>query len=303
MSPDKVRVDLSAVGETLLWNLYQRAAEAARPRPVLPDPLAVDVVRRIDYPFAERFGSGRLGQWQALRAACFDREVRSYLARHPGGTVVALGEGLETQLWRVDDGLVRWITVDVPEVVALRERLLPGGDARHRTVAGSALDDAWVAAAQEQAGDGPVLVTAQGLLMYLRPEQVHHLVGRVAAAFPGGTLVLDGVPPWFSARTLRGEMRTAQGYQAPPMPWALDAAEVARLRAIPGVAAVTELRRPRGRGVLHGLVLPLLGRVPLLRRSGLTGLPVLRLDLATRASSCPHRPGRSSGSPGAGPAS
>jgi O-methyltransferase involved in polyketide biosynthesis len=33
----------------------------------------------------------------------FDREVRRFLAAHPGGTVVALGEGLETQFWRVDN--------------------------------------------------------------------------------------------------------------------------------------------------------------------------------------------------------
>ena len=28
--------------------------------------------------------------------------------------MVALGEGLETQFWRVDNGRVRWLTVDCP---------------------------------------------------------------------------------------------------------------------------------------------------------------------------------------------
>src|SRR4051812_8934643 len=103
----------------MLWTLWQRAVEAERPDTVLPDPLAADLVRRIDHPFAQRFGTA-FGQWQALRARCFDEEIRRFQRSVPGGTVVALGEGLETQFWRVDDGLVRWVTVEVPEAVALR---------------------------------------------------------------------------------------------------------------------------------------------------------------------------------------
>ena len=42
--------------ETLLWTLYHRAEEARRPDAVLQDPLAVELVDRIDYPFDARFG-------------------------------------------------------------------------------------------------------------------------------------------------------------------------------------------------------------------------------------------------------
>ena len=100
---ERVRVELGAVPETALWTLYNRAAEAARPDAVIDDPLAVELVGRIDFPFAERFGPPRLGQWQALRARCFDRALARFLDAHPGATVVALGEGLETQFWRVGE--------------------------------------------------------------------------------------------------------------------------------------------------------------------------------------------------------
>jgi hypothetical protein len=69
----------------------------------------------IDYPFAERFdGHGFLAQGQALRVQRFDTEVRRFVAANPDGTVVALGEGLETQFWRVDNGRVHWVTVELP---------------------------------------------------------------------------------------------------------------------------------------------------------------------------------------------
>jgi hypothetical protein len=55
-------------------------------------------------------------------------------------------------------------------------------------------------------------------------------------------------------------------YQAPPWDWALDGAEERRLRALPGVAELETLRLPRGRGAVHGALLPLAGAVPGVRR-------------------------------------
>jgi O-methyltransferase involved in polyketide biosynthesis len=258
-----VRPALASVPETLLWTLWHRALEARRPDAVLHDPWAVELVERLDYPFAARFGTGGMGlaQGQALRAACFDRVIRGFARAHPGGTVVSLGEGLETQSARVDDGRLRWLGVELPEVAELRLRLLPDGP-RRRTFAGSVLDDAWLEAVDPSAG---VLVSAQGLLMYLRPADVHALVDRIAARFPGGGLLFDTVPRWFSARTVAGRMRTAQGYAPPPMPWGMDGRELGAFRA--AHPALTELRRlplPRGRGPVFGLLVPLSARLPVL---------------------------------------
>jgi O-methyltransferase involved in polyketide biosynthesis len=169
---EKVAVALERVPETLLWTLYHRAVEARRPDAVLHDPMAVELVDRIDFPFRERFGTGEdFSQWQALRARCFDDALRRFIAAHPTGTVVALGEGLETQFWRVDDGSFRWLTIDLPEVIALRQKLLPESD-RLRAVGTSALDPGWMDEVDDYAG---VLITAQGLLMYLEPEEVRRL--------------------------------------------------------------------------------------------------------------------------------
>ncbi|WP_380283245.1 class I SAM-dependent methyltransferase [Kitasatospora purpeofusca] len=247
------RPELAAVPETALWTLWQRAVEARRPDAVLHDPKAVDLVERIDYPFAERFGtSGFQSQLQALRVACFDREVADFLAREPRGTVVCLGEGLETQYWRVDNGRARWLTVDLPEMIALRERLLPPGP-RQRYLAADATDLVW---ADEVDRDRAVLVTAQGLCMYLPPARVKALIAGCADRFPGGSMVVDAVPRWFARFTASGKMRTA-AYQVPAMRWAMDAGERDKLRtASPAVTAVRDVRPTDGRGLL-GALLPL----------------------------------------------
>jgi O-methyltransferase involved in polyketide biosynthesis len=184
------------------------------------------------------------------------------MAANPDGTIVALGEGLETQFWRVDNGRVQWLTVDVPETIALRERLLPR-EGRQRAYAGSALDDGWL---DELDPAGGVLLTAQGLLMYFQREDVHGLIARCAARLPGAALVFDAVPDWLSRRTRSRPLKTAEGYQPPPWLWGMDPSEERALAALAGVAELRALRVPHGRGVVHGLALPLLARVDAARR-------------------------------------
>src|SRR3954449_10362446 len=206
MTGMSVAVELSGVPETLLWTLYHRAEEARRPDAVLAEPSAGELVDRLDYTFARFGATAWRARWQALRALRFDIEVRRFLAARPGATVVALGEGLETQFWRVDDGRVRWVTVELPEVVSAVGGLLPASD-RRRVIASSALDAAWL---DEVAGPD-VMVTAQGLLMYLDRGDADSLIARIAARLPGGAMVFDTVPFWASKATTAGKMETAEG--------------------------------------------------------------------------------------------
>jgi O-methyltransferase involved in polyketide biosynthesis len=257
--PHVAGVQLEGVSETTLWTLYRRAAEAARPDTVLHDPMAVELIEKIDFPFEDRFGaSPGWSQWQALRARTFDREVRRFLHDHPGGTVVALGEGLETQYWRVNNGSVRWVSVDLPAVIDLRRRLLPEAP-RMELVASSVVDGAW-----HDAIDGPdgVLVTAQGLLMYLRPDEVHDLVAACARRVRSGALLFDAVPRWLSERTQREPLGRAGGYRPPEWTWGLDGDEARRIQAVRGVAELRRLRLPRGRGPFFRYAAPLLASAP-----------------------------------------
>ena len=102
--------------------------------------------------------------------------------------MVALGEGLETQFWRLDNGRMRWLSVDLP--AALDLRVLPEGP-RQRSYAGSALDLGWLDQLDPAA---PVLVTAQGLLVYFQRNEVYELIAAIAERLPGWFFVFDVVP-------------------------------------------------------------------------------------------------------------
>jgi hypothetical protein len=113
---------------------------------------------------------------------------------------------------------------------------------------------------------GPTLVTAQGLLMYLRREEVDAIVLRLGEA-PAGDFVFDAMPPWLVERSRSGKLARPGGYDPPPWHWALDDAEARRLASLP--PRITEVRAlpfPRGRGPAFGFLLPLLRRVESTRR-------------------------------------
>ena len=250
----RIKPELAGVPETALWTLWFRSIAAGGPEPILLDPMAVELVKRIDYPFEERFGRQfpAHAQVQALRVLTFDREVKGF------AQVVALGEGLETEFWRVDDGRVRWLTVDMPEMISLREELLPHHE-RIRTFAGSALDPAWMDHVDARSN---VVITAQGLLMYLQPEQVHDLIVRCARHFPGGAMVFDAVPPWMAGVIRKGTV----GFTPPPLPWTLDPGRLQELKRLdPAIARVDDVKPVRGTG-LGGVLARVVRYVPVLRR-------------------------------------
>ncbi len=234
---------LSGVPETMLWSLHHRACEAGRDDGVLKDPDAVRIRGAIDYDFERHFGkpSGSL----AARAARIDIALRQWLIQNPEGCVVSLGEGLETQGARVDNGRMTWLTVDLPHAITLRERFIRPTD-RFRHLAASALSPGWMDEVDAAAG---VCIVAQGLLMYFTPGQVAQLFQSVAEKFPGAMMVFDTVPRWFSRLTMAGLQQTPH-YRLPQMPWGVDRDEIEAIlrRWHPLVSRIEFLpyRAPRG---------------------------------------------------------
>lgn len=252
------RVDagmLTDVSETALLTLYGRAHQARHSRAILYDPMAIRLVDAIDFDF-EKFG--RKGQEMGLRSLAFDRATAAYLYRHPSATVVALAEGLQTSFWRLDDAMpnprFRWLSVDLEPVIALRRQLLPESP-RITHLAQSALDHSWMD--RVDATDG-VFITAEGLLMYLQPEEAMGLITACARRFPGGQMVFD-LPPVLVKKMAPKGLRSSRRYRVPPMPFSLTPAELAGLAdTVPGIRAVHDLPMPSGRGIFFGRIFPAL---------------------------------------------
>ncbi|HEX9176684.1 class I SAM-dependent methyltransferase [Mycobacterium sp.] len=250
---------LTGVSETALLTLNVRAREARRPDAIIEDPMAIKLVDSIDYDFAKFGPSNR--QDVAVRALAFDHNARRYLAAHPHATVVALAEGLQTSFWRLDEpgDQFHWLTVDLPRIIELRRRLLPRSP-RISERAQSALDFSWMDDVDPAQG---VFVTAEGLLMYLQPDEAMGLIRECARRFAGGQMMFD-LPPRWAAALARHGFRASLRYKVPPMPFSLSLAEIADLvNTVPGIRAVHDMPLPRGRGPVFNLLLWTIQRLPL----------------------------------------
>jgi O-methyltransferase involved in polyketide biosynthesis len=250
---------LNGVPETMLWSLYHRAVESRRSDAVLYDPDGIRIMEALDYDFAGHFGVP--GGSLAARAAMIDRTIADWLDLHPDGLVISLGEGLETQARRVDNGKMRWLSVDLPEAIRLREAFLPPTD-RFRHLAMSALDTDWMAMVDPS---GPLFIVAQGLFMYLEPDAVSGLLRRMAACLPGARLIFDTIPPWLSRLTLLGLNQTSI-YRLPQMPWGIarDDIEPTLRRWCPSLGPVEMLSYTMPRS-MPSVLIELIAAAPFLR--------------------------------------
>jgi O-methyltransferase involved in polyketide biosynthesis len=185
-----VKIKLNDNETTLLLPLLGRAMESRKADPIFFDPLAADIIEKIDYDFDRLQGQiteySRLS-W-AVRALRFKNIAAEFINVHPEATVVNLGAGLDTTFYMVDNGRIDWINVDSEEVNKLRVALLPVNQ-RVRNINGSVLDPRIL--------DGiiapHVLFMASGLLIYLAEDEIKQLFRGLADKFPSSTIAFDRI--------------------------------------------------------------------------------------------------------------
>ncbi|MGZ4863746.1 MAG: class I SAM-dependent methyltransferase [Halobacteriota archaeon] len=183
-------IELTGVEKTLFIPLWCRAKASKKYPALLYDPKAVELLETIDYDFssiAEKFDSVyKLST--VVRAKHLDDETRAYIAEHPRATVINLGAGLDTGFYRVDNGLIQWYDLDLPNVVALRQKLIPETGRTHY-IAKSLFDMSWCDEIKHP-NDGMFIVSAT-VLTYFEEAQVRRFFSSLADALPEAEMVFN----------------------------------------------------------------------------------------------------------------
>ncbi|PXX99623.1 class I SAM-dependent methyltransferase [Halomonas sp. LBP4] len=183
------KITLSGKQETFLITLYAKAMESRMPDSLLKDEFAANTIRRIDYDFAKLNVPHDPMIGLALRAKIFDDWTREFIDHTPVATVLHLGCGLDSRVFRLEPPTsVRWFDVDFPKVIELRRRLYPERDGCH-LIGASVTDPDWL---RDVPADQPAMVIAEGLLPYLRKHEVLRLLDTLTESFPSGELAFDG---------------------------------------------------------------------------------------------------------------
>ena len=189
----KTHIERNTVQETLVIPLYGRKLCTEQFPRLFRDDKAVELIGRIDYDFsalaaksksfAHRFGALEV----AMRENDLMAEAKDYLKTHPKATIVNLGCGLDQTAENCDNGLCGIVNLDLPDVIEVRNRLLPDGG-RVKNVAADLNDFSWFDKIDAENG---VCFLAAGVFYYFKTEDIRKLFTAMAKRFPGGRLVFD----------------------------------------------------------------------------------------------------------------
>jgi O-methyltransferase involved in polyketide biosynthesis len=212
----KASVDLSGAAQTMLTTLYLKALDADFRRPVLGDIYARDAIDRLDYDWSQIGITHRWAPLITVRSAQYDIWAAQFLAVHPHSTVIHLGCGLDSRVFRLNPGPeVDWYDVDYPAVIALRENIYPPRSDYH-LISTSATDPSWL---DQIPSDRPALLLAEGISMYLTQHDGVALLQRFVDRFPTGELQIDFYN-WFGIRTQK--MQTLVRRSGSTLFWAVN---------------------------------------------------------------------------------
>ena len=191
----KYPIEKNTVQETLVIPLYGRKMCSELFPALYHDETAIRLMDAVDYDFSAlaaktrgvlyRFGFLEVAMRQNDLAA----EVREYLKEHPRATVVNLGCGLDDTGRASDNGQCRICNLDFPDVIAMRDVLLPAGE-REKNIGCDLNDTTWFCKIDFDPANGVVFFAA-GVFYYFLTEQFQTLVQAMAQAFPGGRRVFD----------------------------------------------------------------------------------------------------------------
>ena len=189
------KIRKNSLQETLIIPLYARWLCSQKFPGLFQDKTAGELIKKVDYDFSslEKQSESIMYSFGALEVAMRQNdlawEIRDYLHHHPKAAVINLGCGLDNTGKLCDNGQCHIWNIDLPDVIELRDQLLPAGE-REKNLAFDLTNPNWMKALRFEPENGAVIFAA-GVFYYFTTQQVQQVVTDMAKSFPGGRLVFD----------------------------------------------------------------------------------------------------------------
>ncbi len=180
-----MELQLGDVQQTALIPLAIKANETRGKKRII-DPKAVEIIEALGIdtkPYDKHLSHGGV----VARTIMIDKTVKKLLEKYPDANVINLGCGFDDRFSRVDNGILHWYDVDLPDSIAARAKAFPEQE-RVTMVVGDALDTAWTAGIDR---DKVAIVIAEGFFMYFTQEETKTILDNLTASFPRGFLLAE----------------------------------------------------------------------------------------------------------------
>ena len=184
----KEDLNLGSVQRTMFITMMARARETMRQNGVVHDENAVEMYEKIKDIFPTDKGDWKSETGVVVRTVILDDYIKSFISKNPNAVCINIGAGLDTRFFRVNNGKIKWYDIDLPEVIEVREKLVPQNPQK-QSIGCDMLDESWTEKIDTEGR--PVLIVMEGLLMYFKEEDVKKVLDIMQRNFPSATLVLE----------------------------------------------------------------------------------------------------------------
>ncbi len=211
-----MKANLTGIPETLFVTLRARAAETKRPDAAVKDPYAVEILEQMEFDESPKNKVSSASQAGIIiRTFVFDKIVTEFILKNPQGVIVNLGCGLDARCKRLPLRGCRWFDIDVEESIEIRRHFFKESSSC-QMIARSMFDYTWMDAIPK---DRPVLIVAEGVMMFFPEKEIKALVCKLAELFPKVEIAFDTVSEWAVRNNNRHP--DIKKFNA-PMKWGID---------------------------------------------------------------------------------
>lgn len=197
------------VADTAFMVAAWRARETERPDALFQDPLASRLAGERGRNIIARLPKGAfVGGWSVIIRTCIiDDLIRAAIAEGVDA-VVNLGAGLDTRPYRMDlPPTLRWVEVDFPKVIELKEQTLADEKPRCRLERVradlGANDERERVLSNISATSSKILILTEGVIPYLSPDEVRLLARELRSR----SSYFQWITDYFSPETYRYRKR------------------------------------------------------------------------------------------------
>lgn len=178
---------MNNVNRTLYIPLYGKSYVSRRGI-ILSDPRAEEIWQAEGFSLRGKSRSKWLAFYMGMRSAVFDKWTANQLSGDNSTIVLHIGCGMDSRCQRVDipDGVL-WYDIDFPEVAAERRRYFSENEQYH-ILSADVRTGEWL---DTLPGERTAVVIMEGVSMYMSPEELTALLGRLTGHFASVRLLVD----------------------------------------------------------------------------------------------------------------
>lgn len=208
------------ISDTARWAAWFRAQETKRADALFRDPFAERLAGSQGADIANTLPEGNKHAWAwVARTYAFDALIGRCLAEG-ADMVLNLAAGLDARPYRLAlPPSLQWIEVDLPEILSYKEQILaaekPGCPVERIRLDLSKVDERRSLFGQLGARARKALVLTEGLLIYLKPEEVAALARNLAEVPSFANWIVDIVSPGLLRMMQRTAGRSLRAVGAP----------------------------------------------------------------------------------------